>query len=219
MSLMDTLKTLGGKLGLIQVAQAVRLEEAPTKLLSKSVTLGELAAQVKTEEIKALAELPAELSVPFAKVIETAGIKPPVHGWSVERLEELLKTEQYSKMDRAGAQQAILGVLAAVKAPVEDVVKDAIARDQALDSFEKFAKGKMDDRRTARMRKIAELEDKVKEFQKERAKLEDEGRTDEDHWKEWRRRKVACEKEMARAIGYLLEKPVVSIDPEDSKSP
>ncbi len=189
-------------------------EEAPTRFLSKAVTLGELAAQVKTEEIKALAELPAELSVPFAKVIETAGIKPPAHGWTVERLEELLKTEQYGKMDRHSAQQAILGVLAAVKAPVEDVVKDAVARDQALDSFEKFAKGKMDDRRAARMRKIAEIEDKVKEFQKERAKLEDEGRTDEDHWKEWRRRKVACEKEMARAIGYLLEKPVITTDPD-----
>jgi hypothetical protein len=214
MSLFDRLKSLGSKLGLLQMGPPPAGAVAePSKIQTRKVSLDELTSEVRAEEVRMLAELPAELSVAFEKVFEAAQVAPPAHGWSIERLVELLRTEQYRGMARESAQKAVLGVLSAVKAEVEDVVRDALARDQALDKFEDFARKKMRDRGAARQRRIAETEEKIRSLKAEGARLEDENRTDEEQWKAWRDRKVAYEREMAWAIGFLMDKPVITTDP------
>lgn len=213
MSLLDGLRSLGGKLGLIQAAPATT-GEAPAKVVSRSVTLQALTTEVRAEEVRVLAELPAELSVGFDKVFETAGIRPPPHGWTIERLQQLLRTDQYRGMDREAAQRAILGLLSAVQAQVDDLVKDAIGRDQALDKFATYVGQKMDDRTVARQRKISDLEEQVRDLEKERARLKEEMKADQERWQEWKSKKIACEKEMAWALSYLLDRPVVTIEPD-----
>ncbi len=214
MSLLDRLKGLGSKLGLLQLAPpATGAAAEPAKIQTRKLSLDELTSEVRAEEVRMLAELPAELSVAFEKVFEAAKVAPPAHGWSIERLGELLRTEQYRGMTRESAQKAVLGVLAAVKADVEDVVRDALARDQALDKFEDFARRKMEDRGAARQRRIAETEEKIRSLKGECAKLEDEGRTDEEQWRAWRDRKVAYERDMAWAIGFVMDRPVITTDP------
>jgi hypothetical protein len=213
MSLLDGLRSLGGKLGLIQTAPSASAE-APVKVVSRSVTLQALTTEVRAEEVRVLAELPAELSVGFDKVYQTAGIVPPPHGWTIERLQQLLRTDQFRGMDRESAQKAILGLLSAVQATVDDLVKDAIGRDQALDKFASFVEHKMDDRTVARQRKISDLEEQMRSLEKERARLEEEMKADQERWREWKAKKIACEKEMAWALGYLLDRPIVTIEPE-----
>lgn len=214
MSLLDGLRSLGGKLGLIQTAPETA-PAAPTKVVSRSVTLQALTTEVRAEEVRVLAELPAELSVGFDKVFETAGILPPAHGWTIERLQQLLRTEQFRAMDRESAQKAILGLLSAVQAQVEDIVKDAIGRDQAIDKFAMYVRQKMDDRTVARQRKVSDLEEQVRGLEKERARLLEEMAADQERWQEWKSKKLACEKEMAWALSYLLDRPVVTMDPDD----
>lgn len=214
MSLLDGLRRLGGKLGLIQPAAAPDPASGPVKIVSRSVTLKELTTEVRAEEVRTLAELPAELSVEFEKVYQTAGIQAPAHGWTIERLEALLRTDQYRGMDRAAAQQAILGVLSAVKAEVADLVRDAIGRDQALDKFEAFVRQKLDDRLVARQRKISELEEQMRDLEKERERLEEEMKSDREQWQQWKSRKVLVEKGMAWAISYLTDDPVVTTEPD-----
>lgn len=214
MSLLDGLRTLGGKLGLIQVAAPTPAGEPPAKVVSRDVTLQDLTTEVRAEEVRVLAALPAELSVGFDKVFETAGVQPPAHGWTIERLQQLLRTDQYRGMDRESAQKAILGLLSAVQAQVEDLVKDAIARDQAIDKFALYVHQKMDDRLVARQRKISDLEEQVRGLEKERATLEEEMKADQERWHAWRTKKIACEKEMAWALSYLLDRPVVTIEPD-----
>jgi hypothetical protein len=213
MSLLDSLRALGGTLGLIQVLPR-KTESAPlpAKVTARSVTLEQLTTEVRAEEVRVLAELPAELTVEFDKVFDAAGIKPPVHGWNIERLQKLLDTDQYRAMDRESAQRAILGLLSAVKADVEDLVKDAIARDQAIDKYEAFVHQKMNDRVVARQHKISELEEQARSLEKERARLLEEMKADQERWQEWRKKKIECEEAMARAIGYLIDRPVVTID-------
>ena len=116
MSLLDGLRALGGKLGLIQTAPA-EVPAVPVKVVSRAVTLEALTTEVRAEEVRVLAELPAELSVGFDKVFETAGIVPPAHGWNIVRLQQLLRTEQYRGMDRESAQKAILGLLSGAGEP------------------------------------------------------------------------------------------------------
>ena len=87
----------------------------------------------------------------FDKVFEAAGIKPGRHGWTVERLQRPAAARaSSSRMDRAAAQKALLARSGRRRSHVEDLVKDAVARDQALDAFEEFVRGKMDDRMEAR---------------------------------------------------------------------
>lgn len=214
MSLLDGLRRLGGKLGLIHSAPAADPAAGPAKVVSRSVTLRELTSEVRAEEVRTLAELPAELTVAFGKIYETAGIQPPAHGWTIERLEQLLRTDQYRGMNREAAQQAILGLLSAVKAEAADLVRDAIGRDQALDKFETFVRQKLDDRMVTRERKISELEEQMRDLEKERARLLEEIKADHERWEEWKARKVAVEKNMIWALSYLTDDPVVTTEPD-----
>lgn len=217
MGLLDTLHGLGTKLKIIQSAAPAAPQTEPPKMATKTVSLSELTTEVHTEEVRALAELPAELSVPFEKVYQVAGVKPAAHGWTIERLKQLLRTEQFQTMERLSAQKALLGLLAAEKAEVEDLVKDAVARDQALDAFQNYVRKKMDDRIAARERKTGDLEAQIKDLQDQSAKLRDENKTDHAQWLQWLNSKRAQERELAWAIGYLLDKPVVTLE-EDAKN-
>jgi hypothetical protein len=215
MSLLDGLRTLGGKLGLIQTAPAAAPGEPPAKVISRTVTLQALTTEIQAAEVRVLADLPAELSVHFDKVFEVAGIRAPAHGWTIARLQQLLRSDPYRGMEREAAQKAILGQLSAVQAEVEDLVKDAISRDQAIDKFAVFVRQKMDDRTVARQRRISDLEEHLRDLETERARLEEETRADQERWKQWKSKKIAFEKDMAWALGYLLDRAIVTIDTEE----
>jgi hypothetical protein len=211
MALVSWLTSVGGKLRILSTSPA-KVDSAPAKMAMQSVSLKDLVTEVQDEQVRALAQLPAELSIAFDKVFEAAGVKPPPHGWTIGKLEELLKTEQYKSMDRAAAQKAVLGVLQAQKAAVEDLVKDAIARDQALDAFAGFARKKMDVRNEARQSKIAEIKSQIAEFQSQCQAMEQESTLDREHWRKWYQGKTAFEKEMAWALSYLMDKQIVTVD-------
>jgi hypothetical protein len=215
MSLLDGLRALGGKLGLIQAAPAAPPGQLPAKVTSRVVTLQALTGEVRAEEVRVLAELPAELTVGFDRVFESAGVRPPAHGWTIDRLQQLLRTDPYRDMNREAAQAAILGLLSTAQAEVEDLVRDAIARDQAIDKFAAFVRQKMSDRSVARQRRISDLDEQIRGLEKERASLEEERTSDRERWQAWKAKKIAFEKEMAWALSYLLDRPVVTIEPDE----
>jgi hypothetical protein len=181
-------------------------------MTTRAVTLKDLTSEIREAEVRALAELPAELSVEFDKVFEAAGISAPPHGWNADRLRRALDTESAQGRDRQRTQQELLGRLASEKVPVEDLVRDVIARDQALDAYEAFARKKMAARDAARERRAAEIESQVAALDLERRRLEDEGRVDAGRFAAWLARKRAAERDLAAAIGYLVDRPVVTID-------
>jgi hypothetical protein len=203
MGLVSGLRSIANSLGIIQVVKAGNGGSAPAKLQTRSVTLGELMSEVRQADVQALAEAPAELTVPLAKVCETAGVKPPPHGWTVDRLRELLRSAKFTPLARDAAQRALLEQFASDKVTVEDIVKDGIARDQAIDAFEKFVHGKMESRKLARQRQIASLQSQIESLQGEAA-------VEAAQWKQWLDQKRAYEKDMAWAIGYLLDRPVIT---------
>jgi len=219
MKLFEKLRQVGGRLGIVRVvAMEGQTPDAQLrKVTTRTVTLSDLAGEVRSEEVRALAELPAELSVPFPKVFEAAGIKPPAHGWTIERLTSLLHTEQFKAMERESMQKAVLGLLANDKAPVEDVVKDAVARDHSIDAYEGFVRKKMRERAAARERRVAETQAKIQELQQECSRLAEEAKVDREQWRRWLDGKIAFEKDMAWALGFLLDKPVVSVTEPDSE--
>jgi hypothetical protein len=215
MRLMEMLESLGDRLGIVEKAVG-NVSPAGSKIQTRSVTLEELKSEIRSEEVQALADLPAELAVPFDKIMETAGIEPGPHGWTIERLKTLLLTDEFKNLKREEAQKRILGVLSSEKVRAEDLVKDAVARDRAIDAFERTARLKMENRMAARERQIADLEAKITELGKETARLKGQASADQAKWREWRTRKRALEKDLASSVAYLIEGQVITTDEDDN---
>lgn len=213
MSFLDLLQDFGDRLGILEKA-AHPAEHRAGKIQTRTVTLAELSTEIRSEEVRALADLPAELTVPFEKIFETAGIETPSHGWNIDRLKQFLHTDAFKNKERSVVQTAILNILKLENASVEDVVKDAMARDKALDSFEAFAQKKMEDRMAARERQLAEIESQIQALQSELSELKAKKEADEARWREWRRQKRAQERELAWAVGYLIDRQVITTDDE-----
>jgi hypothetical protein len=210
MSLMSLLETWGGKLGILEMGRA-QSPQIPAKIETRTVTLAELTTEIRSEEVRALADQPSELTVPFEKIFETAGIKEAKKGWSIGKLHRLLSSDPLKSAAREDAQKKILEDLKADEVSAEEIVKDAMARDKVLDSFEVYARKKMEERRAARERKIADLKDRIEQLKKELGEAESRKKSDDETWSEWRARKKAEEQAMAWAVAFVIDRPVISI--------
>ena len=196
MNLLAMLRNLGDRLGILEVSQSAA-KSTPVKVQTRAVTLSELIMTIQVTEIHELADSSAGLSIPFDEVFKAAGI-PPSTAWSVDRLMQFLDADRFRGKSRDDVQHELLKVLAAENVDAANVIKDAISRDQALDAFAESVARK-------RERWIAAKRAEIHSLQRS---LADE----EKNWHEWRQKKRKREQDMARAVGYLIDKPVISID-------
>ncbi len=211
MSFLDMLQDLGDRLGILEAADAPAAQ-ATVKIKTRTVTLADLATEIKAEEVRALADLPAELTIPFEKIFEAAGVGAPEHGWNIDRLKDFLLAGQFKDMEHEAAQKAVLKKLGSESIPVEDLVRDAMARDKALDSFESFTRKKVEGRMAACERRLAEIEAQIKSLQTETRDLQEKSRIDQEKWREWRRQKRARERELAWTVGFVIDRQVITTD-------
>ncbi len=211
MSFFKFLEGVGDRLGILETGSNPGATPH-VRIQTRVVTLKELMIEIKSGEVRALADSPAELTVPFETIFETAGISSDPKEWTIDRLKQLIASELFQNKSREEVRRAVLDLLNAEGVPVEKVVKDAIARDQALDSFETHARKKMQERVDACKRRLLEIESQIKDFQQERAGLEERLKADEERWREWKKQKRACERELASAASYIVDHPVITTD-------
>ena len=216
MSLLKLLQSVGDRLGIIEKEASRSVSGTPPKIRTRVVTLADLKSEIKTDEVRALAETPAELAVPFEKIFETAGLPSPSSGWNIERLGKLLGTAPFRDRPRETVQKMILDILASEKVDVEDLVKDAVSRDRALDAFEKSVEQKMADRIAANEHELAMAKAHIEDLRKECTRLESMITADTGRWREWRRKKRSHEKDLARTVGYLIDREVITTDADDA---
>jgi len=206
MDLLGMLRTLGDRLGIIELSHDPQQPSAPMKVQTRTITLNELMS-IHLKGVRDLAEQPENLPASFDEIFKAAGIVTPANGWTVDRLREFLTSDSMLKKDRAEAQQEVLQTLAAEKVDAAEIVKDAIRRDQALDAFAEFTSKK-------RSVWLAEQKQELQRLQAQHRALEQKLALEEKTWSEWRVQKREREREMARAVEYLIDKPVISIDEE-----
>ena len=111
MNLIELLRALGDRLGIVEMRQPASAAR-PAKIQTRTISLNELLTEIRQEEVRVLAERPAELSIAFEQIFATAGVKAAAHGWTVDRLKQVLQTEAHQSKDRVEAQKAILNLLA-----------------------------------------------------------------------------------------------------------
>jgi len=211
MSFLILLQTVGGRLGILEAPAKENTGEL-AKVVTRTVTLAELKTEIRSEEVRTLADLPAELTVSFDMIFEAAGVTSSKPEWNVARLKALLRTEPYQSQERAAAQQALLNLLRSEQVQTEDLVKEAMAQDQALDAFEVFVCKKVEDHMATAEHQIAEMDAKFQALQAERTRLEARIQLDQSRLRAWRRSKRAYERDLAAAIGYLTDRPVITTD-------
>jgi len=211
MGLRERMERLGKRMGILQAAGTSK--EAPPKISTRSVGLDELLAGIQVLDIRGSSETRVDLPIGFEGIMEAAGIHAPPHGWTVERLLEFLRTE-CRELTRDKAQARALEALARDKASTEDVVRDAVARDQALDAFERFAKEKLVTQQRKRQERLAACEEQLQAMQREIDRIRREQGQEEQDWRAWHKSKVDHEREMAWALSFLMEKPLITIDEE-----
>jgi hypothetical protein len=200
MYLTDMLRKLGDRLGIIEIAPTSKEKPAPVKVQTRAVTMTELITAIRVTELRELAGMPAELSVTFDEVFKAAGIPVSPKGWTIERLEEFLKSDKVRGMNREQIQHETVRVLSEGGIDGSDIVRDAIARDRALDAFEESIADKRRQWLTAKKLEMRQIEEEIASEQKA--------------WTQWRNRKRQREKDMATAVSYLIDKPVISIEEE-----
>ncbi len=216
MGLLERLRSAGGRLGLLVVTESESAEDVgPVKIETRTIRVTELVAEIRDEAVRSLADAPAEMGVPFDDVCAAAGVAPQEHGWTVGRLQELLESGVFAGKDRGTISRAVLNQLRADGCPVEDVVRDAIARDRAVDAYAEHVARKLEERAAARARASDEIEARIRELRDAQRALVDETAEDRDRLRAWRSRKRAFESRMAAALSYLLSDPVVTIDGDE----
>ena len=213
MSLLNSLRHVATKLGLIQIAVVANAAE-PTRITTRAISLQQLTTELRHADVNALAAAPAEFSVPFESIFATAGITTATAQgrWSIDKIHELVTTPPYKEQSRDQVQPALLAILAAQKIPVEDLVKDAMARDKAIDAYATQVFQKRQERRRAFVHQTLELKDQIATLQAKLNLLEEESQAAARQWTDWWQRKLAYERQMAQAVGYLLQEPIISID-------
>jgi hypothetical protein len=222
MSLFSYLRNTAASLGLLRIATVSDPEE-PTKITTRSISLHALTTELRTAEVEALATGAGDFDVPFDQIFAAAGVKTVASSsatfagagqgaWSIDRLHAMLETTPYKDLPRAETQPAVLATLGAEKVAVEDLVKDAIARDKAIDAYAARIFEKRQESRRARSRKKIELQGQIAALQAQVADLDDQSQTADRQWNDWWQRKLAYERRMAQALGYLLQDPIVTID-------
>ncbi len=211
MTFLKYLQGIGDRLGILEISET-RGSKPAGKIQTRTVTLAELASEIQSANVQALADSPAELKISFKNIFEAAGILSPSGKWSIETVIRFVSSEPLKNQPREKIQETLLKKMKADNAQAEDIVKSAIARDLALDSYENSAREKVITRGEARKTKIRDLESEIRDLQGQISRLEEKERLDEEMWTAWLNRKRAYERELAAAVSYVVDHPVISTD-------
>jgi len=213
MTFFKFLQGIGDRLGILETTSNPE-SVTVSRIQTRSVSLRELASEIRSIEVCDLADAPAELTVPFEKIFEAAGISSKPENWTIDRLKEVVEKESCKQKPREEVQRRVLELLASEGVSTETLIKDAIARDQALDSFQSRADEKMHERRQSCKNRLLEIEQQIEDLEAERGKLEESLKAEEDKWREWKKKKRANERELASLASYIVDHPVITMDEE-----
>lgn len=132
----------------------------------------------------------------FPAIYRAAGVTDPPHGYSAYKVLEIFSSPGFASLDlraKAAALTGFLNMNPSGPVPITDVVQDAVRRDQALDKFEEFLRGKTASRSQEIEKENARLQAEIDEItRRNREKME--------------ANRAAIEGEQARLTRWLVVK-------------
>ena len=154
----------------------------------------------------------------FPSIYRASGVKDPAHGFTAYKVLEILSSPDFAALDlkaKAAALSGFLRMNPSGPVPIEDVIHDALARDNALDGFEGFLRMKLDARNADREKENASLQAGIDELtRKNREKIQinvEAAEAEQKRFAEWQARKRIEESKLFEAVGPFIEKNPVSV--------
>ena len=171
--------------------------------------------------------LPGSNEIPdFPSIYRASGVKDPAHGFTAYKVLEILSSPDFAALDpkaKAAALSGFLRMNPTGPVPIEDVIQDALARDNALDGFEGFLRMKLDAQNADREKENASLQAGIDELvrknqEKMQANLEAIAQ-EKERFASWQARKRIEENKLFEAVGPFVEKNPVSVGNSSSETP
>jgi hypothetical protein len=154
----------------------------------------------------------------FPDIYRAAGITDPAHGFTAFKVLEILDSPEFAELPKAAKAGALLGFLKmnpAGAVPMAEIIQDAVRRDQALDRFEEFLRGKLAERSSAVDRDNARLQAEIDELVRRHRETIEANRHSLDSERarldEWLTRKHAEEKRLAEAVAPFVQGNPISV--------
>jgi hypothetical protein len=149
----------------------------------------------------------------FAEIYQAAEIHPPTHGFTIEKVGDMLHSEHIRSLPRDVKKSSILVALEAAGAPIQDVIQDAMKRDQALDTFESVqerALNQLEAQKTQENQQIqAELDRLLGEHKARIQANNDAVAKEKERFFAWRLKKQEEEQKIADSVSYFVtENPI-----------
>jgi hypothetical protein len=175
-------------------------------------------------EIAATVSPPPTLTKPvadptsFTEIYEAAEIRAPAHGYTILKLAEMLRSEHIRHMPREVKRSSLLVALEAAGARVEDVIQDAVRRDQALDAFERVRQRAAEQFEADKTKENEQLQAELDRLAAEyRARIQanlDAVAKQRERFFGWRLQKQEEERKIADAVSYFVsENPITTPAP------
>ena len=172
------------------------------------------AAQAVADIARAAAGPPPTFTTPianpasFADIYQAAEIHPPSHGFTIEKVGEMLRSEHIRTMPRDVKRSSVLVALEAVGAPIQDVIQDAMKRDQALDTFESVQEKALNQLEAQKQQENQQIQAEIDRVLAEhRSRIQannDEVAKEKERFFAWRLKKQEEEQKIADAVSYFV---------------
>ena len=184
--------------------------EAPGK--SAAQTVADIAAMIQPEPAFTA---PAEKPDSFSEIYQQAAITPPVHGYSILKIIDMLQSEHIRNLPAEVKRSSVLVALEAAGVALKEIIEDAVRRDRALDTYERVMQKSVEDLEQQKLEENRRLEQEMEKLVAEyRARIQANNEALSRRKEEffgWRLQKQHEEKRIADAVAYFVsENPVTT---------
>jgi len=160
----------------------------------------------------------------FAEIYHAAEIQPPSHGFTIDKVAEMLRSEHIRNLPRDVKRSSVMVALEAVGAPLQDVIQDAMKRDQALDTFERVQEKTLNQLETQKEQENQQIQAELDRIVAERRSRiqanNDEVAKEKEKFFAWRLKKQEEEQKIADAVSYFVaENPIHPAGPAAAPAP
>lgn len=153
------------------------------------------------------------------QLYESAGIRTPGHGFGIAKVAEMLSSEHIRDLPRDVKRSSVMAALEAAGADVQDVIRDAIRRDRALDAAEAERARQLAafeaSKAGANRQLQAELDRLAADYRARMQANADEALRERESFSKWRVAKRQEEQKIAEAVSYFVtENPITTCPAE-----
>ena len=167
-------------------------------------TVADIASQIPATKFAAPVKNPAS----FDEIYKAAEIAPPVHGYTVFKIAEMLQSEHIRNLPAEVKRSSVLVALDAAGVKIEEVIQDAVRRDRALDGFETVQQRSMEQLEERKAKENTDIQAEIDRFTAEqRARIDannDEVKREKERFYGWRLNKQQEEQKIADIVSYFV---------------